>query len=173
MSADGRYGVGMRWVVLTPSPLQLRWSACAEPVEAGRPEPCAGAFQCGIRHVSPDVLSALKPAEGGNRAPPHREGGGETGFPHVPTAGGSDWRPYRQGPGETRFPRMFTSAKHERAPGEQVSPGAWYGRPAGGDCQGGVPAARVWEDAEGALALPVGVGKSGFPLRLTPRMPQE
>ncbi len=47
-----------------PPPLQLRWSACAEPVEAGRPEPCEGAFQCGIRHVSPDVLSAPEPQRG-------------------------------------------------------------------------------------------------------------
>jgi|GEM_PF-6040309 len=28
----------LRWLVLTPGPLQLRWRACAEPVEAGRPE---------------------------------------------------------------------------------------------------------------------------------------
>jgi len=54
----------------------------------GRPEPCTGAFQCGISHVSPDVLSALKPAGGGNRAPPRREGVGETRFPHMFTSDG-------------------------------------------------------------------------------------
>jgi len=43
------------------APLQRNWSACAEPVEAGKPEPRAGVFQCGTGHVDPDVLSALKP----------------------------------------------------------------------------------------------------------------
>jgi len=49
------------------------------------------------------------PAGGGNRAPPLREGVGETGFPYVPTSVGSGWRPHRQGYGETRFPHIFTS----------------------------------------------------------------
>gem|GEM_PF-2974720 len=53
MGADGRYGVGMRWLVLT------------------RPEPCAGAFQCGTRHPGSNVLSALKPG-GVRRAQPAR-----------------------------------------------------------------------------------------------------
>ncbi len=52
-------------------------------------------------------------AGGGNRAPPRREGDGETRFPHVPTAGGSGWRlPHRKGDGETRFPHMFTLDGH-------------------------------------------------------------
>ncbi len=46
MGADGRQGTGMRWLVLTPGlSLQLRRRACAEPVEAGRPERRARAFQ--------------------------------------------------------------------------------------------------------------------------------
>ncbi len=45
-----------RWDALPGSrPLPLSSEA-----GEGRPEPCAGAFQCGISHVSPDVLSALK-----------------------------------------------------------------------------------------------------------------
>ncbi len=36
--------------------------------------------------------------------PPAREGCGETGFPHTPTAVGGAWRPSRQGDGEPGFP---------------------------------------------------------------------
>ncbi len=35
--------------------------------------------------------------------------GGETRFPHVPTAVGSGWRPHRQGDGETRFSHVPTA----------------------------------------------------------------
>gem|GEM_PF-1997296 len=41
MGANGRDGVGMHWMVLTPG--------------------CSGAFQCGTRHVGSDALSALIP----------------------------------------------------------------------------------------------------------------
>ncbi|GEM_PF-1511034 len=53
---------------------------------------------------------------GGSGWRPHRRGDGETGFPHFATAGGSGWRPHRQGDGETRFPHMFTSAVHAATP---------------------------------------------------------
>ncbi len=46
-----------RWdALVSPHPLPLS-SFAGE----GRPEPCAGAFQCGTSHVGSDVLSALKP----------------------------------------------------------------------------------------------------------------
>ncbi len=45
-----------RWdALVSPHPLPLS-SFAGE----GRPEPCAGAFQCGTSHVGSDVLSALK-----------------------------------------------------------------------------------------------------------------
>ncbi len=51
----------MRWLVLHP---------------LGRPEPRAGAFECGTSHVGSDVLSALKP--------PLRRGVAKPGFPSAP-----------------------------------------------------------------------------------------
>ncbi len=97
------------------------------------------------------------PAGGGNRAPPLREGDGETRFPHVPTAGGGGWRPNGQGEGDPRVPRIFTSGPIRGAHTAAMTMGhLWEGRPLPGPPPPG--------GETGRLPAGRGVGKPGFPV---------
>ncbi len=108
-----RQGVGEPRVPHVPTAVG---GACAPPGRGlGKPgfsvcshqAPCAGAQHRAEHGVSlggpPPPWPS--PAGGGNRAPPLREGVGETRFPHVPTAVGGAWRPSRQGGGSTSSPQ--------------------------------------------------------------------
>ncbi len=93
MSADGRYGVGMRWLVLTPSPSP----ASLERGDQSRAQGRANAVQATVARMFCPSLN------------PSGRGMGKPDFPFPQLVLGR-LRPGRRGQGETGLPQVLQNA---------------------------------------------------------------